>query len=328
MALIFQESITSESCSKSDEDASKSCNAIYKDALYPFGTMSASIGKRIELLINAAIPGGNQSVLARFVGVSPQAVQQWVAGETTPRGKNLAKIAEFFGVSPSIVQFGAGAQDVFELEKSRRGLVALRGEIMATHGIVDGLGADPDDQKTPEGLREVQEEIERVGRIIEVLSPSADTHISFVDAESNAMDAPRIGIRRRVPVVGTAQLGDDGYWAELQTPAGFGDGFVRFATRDDNTYALRCKGDSMRPRIKDGEFVIVEPNHAPCPGDEVLVKAKDGRVMVKELLYVRDDTVHLMSVNEAHPTVRIRLEEIDCMHFVVAIAKRAMWESD
>lgn len=290
--------------------------------------MNTSIGKRIDLLINAAIPGGNQSVLARFVGVTPQAVQQWVAGETAPRGKNLAKIAEFFEIWPSIVQFGAGASDISELERIRRGLKSLRGEIMASHGISDGDGADPDNAGTPEDLKEVQYKIERVGRIIEALSPSSDTHISFDDAESNASDAPRLGIRRRVPVVGAAQLGDDGYWAELQTPVGFGDGFVRFATRDDNTYALRCRGDSMRPRIKDGEFVIIEPNHPPCPGDEVLVKAKDGRVMVKELLYVRDDTVHLMSVNEAHPTVRIRLEEIDCMHFVVAIAKRAMWERD
>jgi phage repressor protein C with HTH and peptisase S24 domain len=25
--------------------------------------------------------------------------------------------------------------------------------------------------------------------------------------------------------------------------------------------ALRCTGDSMKPRIKDGEYVVVEPNH-------------------------------------------------------------------
>ena len=51
----------------------------------------------------------NQSELARYVGVSPQAVQQWVKGDTAPRGKNLQKVAEYFGVPQSYIQFGEGA---------------------------------------------------------------------------------------------------------------------------------------------------------------------------------------------------------------------------
>jgi phage repressor protein C with HTH and peptisase S24 domain len=111
-------------------------------------------------------------------------------------------------------------------------------------------------------------------------------------------------------------------------PVGFGDGFVSFPTRDRESYALRCRGDSMKPRIKDGEFVIVEPNHTPSPGDEVLVKAKDGRIMVKELLFERDGNIHLLSVNEAHGKVVIPREDIDHMHYVAAIMKRAMWEME
>lgn len=164
-----------------------------------------------------------------------------------------------------------------------------------------------------------------------LLSPSADTQVVSNRAESphtNAEPAPALGAARRVPVVGTAQLGDNGYWAELETPVGFGDGFVEVAVRDNNAYALRCRGDSMKPRIKDGEFVIVEPNQPPNPGDEVLVKAKDGRVMVKELLYIRDEVVHLLSVNETFGKLSIPLEQIDCMHLVTGIVKRAMWRPD
>ena len=50
--------------------------------------------------------GGNQSEMARFIGVSPQAVQKWVAGQAEPRGKNLDLAAEFLGVSPSELKFG------------------------------------------------------------------------------------------------------------------------------------------------------------------------------------------------------------------------------
>ena len=51
--------------------------------------------------------GGNQSEMARFIGVSPQAVQKWVAGQAEPRGKNLHLAAEFLGVSPSELKFGS-----------------------------------------------------------------------------------------------------------------------------------------------------------------------------------------------------------------------------
>lgn len=62
-------------------------------------------------------------------------------------------------------------------------------------------------------------------------------------------------------MVGTAQLGDDGYFCELQYPVGHGDGRINWPTRDPNAYALRCKGESMKPRIRHGEFVVIEPNH-------------------------------------------------------------------
>ena len=146
-------------------------------------------------------------------------------------------------------------------------------------------------------------------------------------AESNAEQAPALGPPKRVPVVGTASLGDNGFWAELESPVGFGDGFVPFPTKSSSAYALRCRGDSMKPRIKDGEFVIVDPEVTPSPGDEVLVKSKDGRVMVKELLYVRDDAVHLLSVNEAHGKMSIPLPDVERLHYVAAIAKRSMWQT-
>lgn len=50
--------------------------------------------------------GGNQSEMARFIGVSPQAVQKWIAGDSEPKGKNLQKASEFLGVSPAFLRFG------------------------------------------------------------------------------------------------------------------------------------------------------------------------------------------------------------------------------
>lgn len=63
-----------------------------------------AIGKRIEgARLNLGL---NQSELSRMVGVSAQAVQQWEKGDTTPRGRNLAKISEYLQTSPQYLQFG------------------------------------------------------------------------------------------------------------------------------------------------------------------------------------------------------------------------------
>lgn len=51
--------------------------------------------------------GGNQSEMARFIGVTPQAVQKWIAGESEPRGRNLDLAAKYLGVTPAMLKFGS-----------------------------------------------------------------------------------------------------------------------------------------------------------------------------------------------------------------------------
>ncbi|WP_144409777.1 S24 family peptidase [Cupriavidus basilensis] len=133
---------------------------------------------------------------------------------------------------------------------------------------------------------------------------------------------------RRIPVVGMAQLGDNGHFSDIEYPVGHGDGFLTFPTNDPDAYGLRCNGDSMRPRIKHNEFVVIEPNRAITNGDEVLVKSQDGRVMVKELAYVRDGVVHLSSVNERHGMLRVPQDQIERLHYVGGIVKASAWRPD
>jgi hypothetical protein len=143
----------------------------------------------------------------------------------------------------------------------------------------------------------------------------------YFDADPGPIPA----LERHPPVVGTAQLGDDGYWHELQYPTGHGEGFVRYPMRDPNTYALRVKGDSMRPRIKPGEFVVIEPNHSVTPGDEVMVQTKDGRSMVKLLAFQRGGMVELHSINEDHRPISLDASQIEKIHYVGGILKASMY---
>jgi hypothetical protein len=131
-----------------------------------------------------------------------------------------------------------------------------------------------------------------------------------------------------IPVVGMAQLGDNGHWSDLEYPVGHGAGYVDFPSRDPNAYALKCEGDSMSPRIEAGEFVICEPNMEVKPGKNVLVKSKDGRVMVKKFLYRAAGRIYLISVNQAHPPISFHDDEIERMHFIRAIVDADSWIPD
>lgn len=140
-------------------------------------------------------------------------------------------------------------------------------------------------------------------------------------------DAGVPGTIRRVPIVGMAKLGDDGYYEELSYPTGHGDGWVESYSRDQNAYALRVKGDSMHPAIRHGQIVVVSPNSSCMPGAFVLLALRDGRKMVKELVMERTDEITVESVNGGS---RLTLErgEIEKMHAISSIVFPHQWRPD
>lgn len=129
----------------------------------------------------------------------------------------------------------------------------------------------------------------------------------------------------RIPVVGRAQLGDNGYWTDMEYPVGHGSGYIIWTSKDPNAYAVECIGESMKPRIQPNEFSVIEPNIEYTNGDEVLVRDKRGRVMIKRYLYSRDGKVHLFSVNDAYKPIEIEVELIDKIHKVGGIAPRSLY---
>lgn len=124
---------------------------------------------------------------------------------------------------------------------------------------------------------------------------------------------PIISPTRRIEIVGTAQLGNDGYWVGLDVA----EGWVETWSRDEDAYALRLKGDSMAPAIRSGWIAVCEPNHRLVPGEYVMVTTVDGQSMVKELLFENDEGVNLASVNAAYGERRvITWSDIEKIHYV------------
>jgi phage repressor protein C with HTH and peptisase S24 domain len=134
---------------------------------------------------------------------------------------------------------------------------------------------------------------------------------------------------RRVPIVGTARLaeGEEGFYDELSSVPGAGDGHIDIATADPNAYGLRVRGNSMSPAIRDGWYVLVEPNSHPAVGEYVLVKLRSGQKMVKELLYRRADSIEVLSVNSGQRRT-IYSDELDSIQAVAAVVSPSKWKPD
>lgn len=132
---------------------------------------------------------------------------------------------------------------------------------------------------------------------------------------------------RRVPVVGTAKMGDDGFYEEMSSMQGAGDGHIEIATEDPNAYCLRVRGQSMFPAIRDGWYVLIEPSGTPREGEYVLLKLADGRKMVKEFLFRRQAAVEVMSVNGG---TRITFDnaDVEAMQPVGAVVSPSKWRPE
>jgi phage repressor protein C with HTH and peptisase S24 domain len=124
---------------------------------------------------------------------------------------------------------------------------------------------------------------------------------------------------RNIPIVGKTQGGSGGNWEELGFPKGFGDGHIDAISRDPNAYALLVEGSSMAPRMREGEAILVEPNHQCVPGDEVVVKTVEREVMVKLFSAQRDGRVFLDSLSPGHESRVFQREELVFMHFVAGV---------
>lgn len=133
---------------------------------------------------------------------------------------------------------------------------------------------------------------------------------------SNVTEAPALIASRRIPVVGHVKGGVDGFLEEMQFPVGHGEGFVEYWTKDPEAYALRVRGDSMSPRYRSREFIVVTPSVEAQPGNDVMVKLKDGRKMLKHLNWVRDNEIQLVSVNDGYAPMTVSMDEIESIQRV------------
>ena len=106
---------------------------------------------------------------------------------------------------------------------------------------------------------------------------------------------------RVVPLLGFAEAGSGGYFDDGGFPVGEGWDEIAFpAVSDEHAYALEVSGQSMEPAYRDGDVIVISPAAPIRRGDRVVVRAKSGELMAKELKRRTAKSIELRSLNPEH----------------------------
>jgi phage repressor protein C with HTH and peptisase S24 domain len=124
--------------------------------------------------------------------------------------------------------------------------------------------------------------------------------------------------RQSVPMIGFSQAGKAGHFDASGLPAGSGWDEIRLpAVEDEHAYALQVSGNSLEPTYRDGTVIVVSPEASIRRGDRVLVKTRDGRVIVKELRRRTGKSIELRSVDHAQKEQTLPMHDALWMHRVI-----------
>jgi phage repressor protein C with HTH and peptisase S24 domain len=185
---------------------------------------------------------------------------------------------------------------------------------LSASGLAKKSGLDPttfnkSKRVTPEG-RERWPSTESVAKALAATNVSIDSFTQLIE------DSPRTV--QSVPLLGFAQAGSGGYFTDGGFPVGRGWDEVGLpSVNDEHAYALEISGDSMKPAYRDGDVIVVSPGAPIRKGDRVVVKTRDGEVMVKELKRRTAKTLELSSLNPNHVDRTLAATDVDWIARIV-----------
>lgn len=91
-----------------------------------------------------------------------------------------------------------------------------------------------------------------------------------------------------------------------------------YDVKDPRAYGVKVRGDSMMPRFKPGDVVVVSPNIPIADGDEAYVELLSGERLIKVVRKLPGGWL-LESYNPAHESRHVKRAEIGTLHPIVWI---------
>jgi phage repressor protein C with HTH and peptisase S24 domain len=190
---------------------------------------------------------------------------------------------------------------------------------LSPSGLAKAAGLDPTSfnkskRITPQG-RERWPSTESVAKALTATNTSIDAFVLLIGEAGHS-------ITQALPRIGLAQMGNAGETGGVFDDAGIpvGKGWAELAfpaIDDENTYAIEVAGNALAPGYRDGTILIVSPNASIRRGDRVVVKTKDGAVMVAELKRRTSKIIELRSLDSEAAERTVSLRDVLWMQRIV-----------
>ena len=193
---------------------------------------------------------------------------------------------------------------------------------LSASGLAKAAGLDPttfnpSKRTMPDG-RARWPSTESLAKVLNATGASLEAFTALVTGARTLATGMQRSTSRRVPLIGLAQAGGDGFFDDGGYPVGGSWDEVSLPEiGDPNAYALEISGDSMEPVFRDGDMVIVSPSAPIRRGDRVVVRTTEGQVMAKQLARRSARRVELRSLNPAHSDYSFDLTEVTWIHRIV-----------
>jgi SOS-response transcriptional repressor LexA len=154
----------------------------------------------------------------------------------------------------------------------------------------------------------------KVSRIVQLPVAKPGQQRGSVDLQSTI---PVQGGSQDLPIYGEDQLGSMAYDFRSPVPLGYAGRPVDLTS--ERAYAVRIRDDSMAPRFKAGELIYVDPTRPAKPGDDIVVRLKDGEGFVMRLVSRDLDGIRVDSY-QPDGERNFPNEELAGLHVIVGVA--------
>jgi phage repressor protein C with HTH and peptisase S24 domain len=159
---------------------------------------------------------------------------------------------------------------------------------------------------------------ESLAKVLNATGASLEAFSALVSGARALSSNSRPAAQRRIPLIGLAQAGSEGFFDDGGYPVGGSWDEVSLPEiGDPHAYALEIAGDSMEPVLRDGDTVVVSPAAPIRRGDRVVCRTNAGEVMAKQLARRSAKRLDLKSLNPDHRDRSFDLSEVAWVHRII-----------
>lgn len=236
--------------------------------------------------------GISQSELARKLNITPQSVQAWESGRSTPRPLMLVDISEALNMP---------LEPLMSLA-----LVRMNGPVIKRRKLLEGM---------------IQSAAPEVGEGVQLLDRQD------VWDDGLPLDGEEVSVPFIKEVESATEHGRTTIEIDPKTRLRFGKAtLISLGVRFDKAFCLVVQGDSMAPILPDGSTVAVDTGSTSVRDGKTYAINQGGHLRVKTLHRLPDGGIKLRSFNrDEYPDEQYSLEEMNERD--ITIIGRVFWSA-